>query len=143
VPLSVKPQGPAEPAVFQATVLPEATPSPVPRMAMPMQVAPYVTVARSVPTGVTVYWVLLHTPDTAVLPVPVGDEAQVPLRAVMAELVAEADVVGDVGDAIGELLHADARTEANARVPRARRRISVEVTWATWSMQISLGTGAC
>lgn len=142
VPLSVKPQGPAEPAVFQVTVLPEATPSPVPRMAMPMQVAPYVTVARSVPTGVTVYWVLLHTPDTAVLPVPVGDEAQVPLRAVMAELVAEADVVGDVGDAIGELLHADARTEANARRPRALRRIRPEYIPETRSSPMSVGIGA-
>ena len=85
---------------------------------------------------------MLHTPDTAAAPVLEGDEAQVPLRAVMAELVVEADVDGDVGDAIGELLHADARTEANARVPRARRRISVELTWATWSLQISQGTGA-
>jgi len=45
----------------------------------------------------------------------------------MAELVVEADVDGDVGDAIGELLHADARTEASARVPRARRRMVSEV----------------
>lgn len=40
VPFRVKPHGPAEPAVFQVTVFPEATPSPVPRMAMPMHVAP-------------------------------------------------------------------------------------------------------
>ena len=40
VPRSVKPHGPAEPAVFQVIVFPEATPSPVPRMEVPMQVAP-------------------------------------------------------------------------------------------------------
>jgi len=96
-----------------------------------------------VPTGVTVYCTLLHADDADAADVPDdAEEAHVPLRAAMVEEVA-ADVDGDVGDAIGELLHADARTEANARVPRARRRISVEVTWATWSMQISLGTGAC
>lgn len=52
-----------------------------------------------------------------------ADEAQVPLRAAIVEVV-EADVDGDVGDAIGELLHADAMTETNARVPKHSERIS-------------------